>query len=328
MEKFSIDVYEGSHERWDHFVHQANEGTLFHLLSFLEYHQNKFAENEHHLAIHKGEALYGVIPMGIFTEGRQRIAKSPYGASYGGPVFLKALNYSDSMETVLIIIEYLQKENITSLTMTLPIAPAYRVYSDTFRLALYQKGFVNINRDISSVVSLDRKNGLFQMLDRRLGNIARKARKARKAGIESVSHACFKDFWKVLEATSAKHQARPTHSKEELEWIHQRLPEWVYFDVAYYRERPIAGIALFVINDLVTSSFYLAQNPEFQQFQGLSLLIYEALLHCQAKGFKWFDFGTSSFNMKGREAIFRFKESFGAVGFFRDTYSWRKAGMR
>ena len=55
----------------------------------------------------------------------------------------------------------------------------------------------------------------------------------------------------------------------------------------------------------------------------MSLIVYDTILKAKEDGFKYFDFGTSSVNMKGRENIFRFKESFGAIGVFRHTYYWR-----
>jgi lipid II:glycine glycyltransferase (peptidoglycan interpeptide bridge formation enzyme) len=149
-------------------------------------------------------------------------------------------------------------------------------------------------------------------------------RKAERAGIEVRHRSSIADFWRVLEMTFAKHVTRPTHTREEFEWLSQTLPESVYPDVAYLDDRPVAGVGYIATNPRVNASFYFCQDPEFQSLQGLSLLVYQGLERSTLEGYEWFDFGTSSMDMHGRENIFRFKESFAAVGLFRETFAWHR----
>lgn len=320
MSSFRVRPFEQKKfDEWNVFVEKSNEGTIFHRLDFLAYHNDKFKENEHHLMIYKGESLFGVMTLAIFIDDGRRIAKSPYGASYGGPIFRRVLNYADSCKIVTVILYYLKEIGVEELLMTFPIFSCYQRYSETFRFALMEQGFQCVNRDISSVVCLDQALSLSAEMSSRARNMARKAR---KAGIEIVSHADWLDFWMVMDITFQRHGTQPTHSKEEFICLHNKFPERVYTDVAYFDGKPVAGIGYFVVNSIVNSSFYLCQDPEFQNTQAQSLLIYEAILESQKHGYKWFDFGTSSVNMKGRENIFKFKESFGSVGQFRETYKW------
>ncbi len=325
--KFTVEQFQSSQShRWDNFVDSSNEGTLFHRLDFLAYHGEKFCKNEHHLIIHKGPAVHAVMPLAIFDEDGRRVAKSPYGGSYGGPVFSKPQNYQDSHGVVEAILEYLKSQGISELTLTLPISVCYQRYSEILRFVLLEWGFQCINRDISSVVCLDKNNPTSKEMTSRARNTARKARKARKMGINVVRQAPITDFWQILEMTFAKHGSKPTHTLAEFRWLHERNSERVYVDIASLDGIPIAGVGYFVINQNVNSSFYLCQDPQKQQAQGLSLLIYEALERAQEEGFRWFDFGTSSAQMQGRPNIFRFKESFGAIGIFRETYAWHQPG--
>ncbi len=325
--KFTVEQFQSSQShRWDNFVDSSNEGTLFHRLDFLAYHGEKFCKNEHHLIIHKGPAVHAVMPLAIFDEDGRRVAKSPYGGSYGGPVFSKPQNYQDSHGVVEAILEYLKSQGISELTLTLPISVCYQRYSEILRFVLLEWGFQCINRDISSVVCLDKNNPTSKEMTSRARNTARKARKARKMGINVVRQAPITDFWQILEMTFAKHGSNPTHTLAEFRWLHERNSERVYVDIASLDGIPIAGVGYFVINQNVNSSFYLCQDPQKQQAQGLSLLIYEALERAQEEGFRWFDFGTSSAQMQGRPNIFRFKESFGAIGIFRETYAWHQTG--
>lgn len=305
--------------KWDPLVEQSNGGTLFHRHDFLAYHGDRFQKNEHHLVIYKGQTLCGVMPMAIFEEEGRRVAKSPYGGSYGGPVFPFTLNYANSHEIISDLLNLLSQLNVTEFRMTMPIAPCFRCYSETFYLVLLERGFKCVNQDISSVVYLGNDKPILENLTSRVRNMVRKAR---KENVEINRQASILEFWQVLEKTFEKHGNKPTHTLTEFEWLHEHFPERVYVDVAYFKGKAVAGIGYFVINDRVNSSFYLCQDPEKQHTQALSLLIYDALEKAQQNGFSWFDFGTSSVNMHGRANVFLFKEGFGSIGVFRNTYTW------
>jgi hypothetical protein len=309
-------------EEWDAFVAQANEGTLFHRLDFLAYHGDRFRGQEYHLAWYKGEQLFAVMPAALFQDDGRRVARSPYGGSYGGPIFAKPVGYDDGRSVVRSLLHHLADVGVTACTLTLPIQCCYARYSDTFRFCLLEQGFRCVNRDVSSVVHLGGEGPGFRGGTSRSRNMARKAA---KAGVVTAHRGSLTDFWAVLEMTYQKHGTAPTHTLQEYQWLARHFPEGVYADVAYLDGRPIAGAGCFIINRRVNSSFYLCQDPEFQNVQALSLLVSEALARSQDNGFRQFDFGTSSFRMQARDNIFRFKESFGAVGHFRETYLWEKS---
>lgn len=321
MRNYHIETLKPEQEAaWQTFVEGANGGTIFHRPDFLRYHGNRFSKNEHHLAWYKGNTLFGIMPMAVFEEEGRRIVRSPYGASYGGSIFQKALSYSESQRVVKSLLDYLVNAEVHECRLTLPISCCYRDYSETFRLALLEHGFQCTNRDISSVVPLDFQGSVLDSLSPKTRNIVRKAK---QHGVHIVENGSIHDLWQVLTKNYSKHGVHPTHSLDELLWLHDNLPESVYVDLAYLDGLPVAGIAHFVINSRVDSSFYLCHDPEMRHAHSLSLLIHSALEHARQAGFLFFDLGTSSASMKGRDSIFKFKEGFGARGMFRDTYLWR-----
>jgi hypothetical protein len=307
-------------QAWDSFVERAEGGTLFHRLDFLAYHGRRFADREHHLVFLKGETLMGVMPLALFPQNDGLAARSPYGGSYGGPVFLHPPTYHQSHELVEALLAYLGQVGVNRLTMTLPIHAAYRQPCDTFRLVLLERGFTLLQRDISSVVPLGEG---FSLETSMVPQARNKARKASKEGVEVIQGAGLEDFWEVLALNFAKHGRPPTHTREDLAWLMDRLPQRIYLDVAVHQGRPVAGLAYFVITKKMNSSFYLCQDPDRQHLQGLTLLVQEALARSHDAGYAWFDFGTSSVGMQGRPGVFAFKENFGAVGLFRETYTWQ-----
>lgn len=320
MSKYRIERLSPKWEKqWDDFVENSNNGTIFHKLKFLEYHGNKFKNNESHIVFLKGESLFAVMPLAIFEEDGKIIAKSPYGASYGGLVFHNILNYHDSKKIVKLFIDYAKELKISEIIITPPLNIYNKKYSETFIFSMLEAGFKLINSDITSIVNLNTNNLESEEFTSRARNMARKAR---KANVIYKFNQSIDDFWKVMEITFNKHGTKPTHNFDEWKYLCDKFPEYFWNDIAYLNNRPIAGIGHIKVNSFTDSSFYLCNDPEYYKTQALSLIIYEALLRAQSKGYKWFDFGTSSVNMKARENIFIFKESFGAVGLFRNTYEW------
>jgi hypothetical protein len=303
--------------KWNIFVEESNNGTLFHRLDFLEYHKDRFAENENNLLIFKGDSVFGIIPLAFFEETGKRIAKSPFGGSYGGFVFKTALSYKSSKLIIAEFIRYLQDIGIDETYITPAINDFCLTPCDTFIFSMLEAGFKISNSEITSIVPLSKEDITQSTFTSRARNAIRKAKSEE---IEVVRNANIDDFWSVMTKTFARHGKNPTHTRDEFIYLNKIFPDRVYCDLAYYRGVPIAGIGYMKINKRTNSSFYLCSDEEYIHKQALSLLISNAVVEAQNDGFAYFDFGTSSVNMVGRNNIFLFKESFGATGRFRNTY--------
>ena len=326
MSALAVERYcEPTFQHWNAFVERSNEGTLYHRLDFLAYHGERFAADVHHLVWREHGAPMAVMPMAL-APNETRVARSPYGASYGGPAFAEPPGYATSLAWVRSLLEHLQDAGAEQCVLTLPINCCYRVYTDTFRLALHEAGFRCVRREVSSAVCLDDRLPAHEPVACRAGAVLRRVRRAERHGIIGVHRAPPDAFWAVLEQTFGRHQAKPTHTRQELEWLCDRLPDRVWLDVAYEKDRPVAGVAVFLVNDRTACSFYLCADPERRQTQALTLLLVQAMALLRERHIGWLDFGTSSDAMRGRDSIFRFKEGFGAVGLFRETYEWRANG--
>lgn len=314
MSKYRVQPASDKHrELWDDFVEAGNGGTIFHRLDFLGYHGKKFRENEHHLTILKGDSLFGVLPAAVFYDQDGVKLRSPYGASYGGPVFRKPLSYSESCFVIQEMLHYMNENGIDRTVLTMPLRTCYREYSETFRFALLENGFRSGNRDISSVVELDET--IFLTATSR-----RKCRKALKAGVSVMLNAPLEDFWPLVEETHQRHETNPTHTKTEYALLQKRFPRRIFANVAYLSDQPVAAIGVFATNDRQASSFYICGNDKARECEAQSLVMVKTLQQACEQGFLAFDFGTSSVNMVGRAGVFRFKETFGSTGHFRERF--------
>jgi hypothetical protein len=303
-------------ERWDEHVERAVNGTLFHLRSFLAYHDDRFRDRERFLLVLDGDTVLAQLPAAV----EDGVLRSPYGASYGGFAFQRQPTFAQATAIADAFVAWLREEEIERAILTPPIGACAPLPLDVVAFALIAAGFASVNRDISSVVRLDAELPVDETVSSRARN---SSRKAERSGVTVETRASVDDFWRVLEATFKRHGTQPTHTYAEFCELAERLPDRVYADVAYHDGEPVAGVGYFVINRRVNSSFYLAQYPERQELNGLTACVLHGLERARQEGYRWFDFGTSTAQMQPRENIFRFKEQFGSAGQFRETFEWR-----
>ena len=80
---------------WDTFVLRANNGTIFHLRDFLNYHpKNRFKDFS--LEFHKNNNLLSVIPAAVVLKNNKKLFVSHPGASFASFVTKEDFSIKDS----------------------------------------------------------------------------------------------------------------------------------------------------------------------------------------------------------------------------------------
>lgn len=307
-----IELTEDQAEKeWDANVEETVNHSIFHRMRFLRYHEGRF-DGCRYIFIRKGSTFYGAIAINI-SKG---IAKSPFGASYGSFTFLKAPTYHEGKVIAGLFLDYLTQNNIHRCELTPLPGVLCQVPMDTFAFNLLEVGFEVRNRDITNIVGLKHPFTL-EDVPSKTRNILRKSE---TYGIKIARENHPDRFWKLLELTYQKHGTHPTHTLEELCRLERLCPGEIFYTIGSLDEEPIAGMATFVLNSRSVMAFYLAQNDAYKRMNALTLVIYQELKESAGNGYQYFDFGTSSAEMTARENIFRFKEGFGANGYFRDRF--------
>lgn len=304
-------------EAWDHFVWQANNGTLFHTRAFLTYHPpQRF--NDDSLLFFKEGKLLAVLPAAIRAGETARILRSHPGASFGSFVTNTDLSLRDAERLVTHFLAYCHERGYTGVELTLPPQIYLARPSNYIDFILYQHGFRYRKREVSSVVPLDvpadRVFELFSPESRRA------VRRAQKLGVEIKESDDFATFYEILQKNlRLRHHVQPTHSLEELLQLRQMFPERIRFFAASAENAMIAGIVMFACNPRVALAFYISHREDYQRHRGVNLLFHEVFQWCIKQGFNFLDFGIFTVNMQPNWGLGRFKESFGAQGVFRDT---------
>lgn len=321
MADIFLELYDGSQfEEWEQFVLSANDGTLFHRLAFLSYHGDRFKSEAAHLIWRKSGAICSVMPLGIVRSDGHAIARSPIGASWGGIVQPRRLELSTALGVVRLLLDHLRARDVRCCSITTTPMCDHATYNNYTEFALVSAGFRTTVRELTSVVPLPAAPGqVWERLDRKSRNQTRSARER----FQIRENATVEEFYPLLLEDKGRHDARPTHTLEELRWVADRLPESVRIDVAEDHTGPAAGICYFVMNPRTLVVFYLAQRNSAVGFNPVNALLVHGLERAVREGYRYVDLGTSSDHMQPHLGVCHFKEGFGAVGMFRDTLEWK-----
>ncbi len=304
---------------WNKFVETSNNGTIFHRQDFLAYHGDRFKKNEHHLVWFKGDQIFALMPLGIFEEKGKRVAKSPFGASWGGLVIPSKFKLKYAMGIVESLVEYLKKRKISEFLVTPTPGCYYQELNSYFEFALTAFGSKLVNRDILNVTKIpEKEDEIWQVPDRECRNKIKNALSVFKIK-ENVSA---KDFYPILLADKRRHHSAPTHSLADLVYLQKNLKNKIKFDLAVNIEDYQAGICYFIGNKNCQMAFYMSQEDKAVGKNGINALVFKGFKNAACEGYRFMDFGISSINNQiSNIGLVEFKESLGGHhGFIRDTY--------
>ena len=315
---FKINRYTTSHERqWDEFVDLGNNGTIFHLRTFLKYHPaDRF--KDHSLLVKKKGRLFSVFPAAEITIGNKVFLVSHPGATFGSFVVSKSLSIADAMLLTESLIYYAKKNDFDGIRITLPPNIYQNRVSNYMDYSFFKQGFRYLKREVTSILFLE--NDLEKTLEQFRSSHRRGVNKARKSGVQVRQSKDFDSFYKILKKNlNIRHGVDPTHTLEELKRLYDLLPDKVFLFAAYLDGNMIAGVVNFLINDNVILAFYISHNKEYSDYRSLNLLFATVFDWAIKTKFKIYDFGIFTVNGEPNMGLGRFKENFGASGIFRDT---------
>ena len=304
-------------QQWDAFIGEANNGTIFHLRKFLNYHhKDKF--EDHSLMIYKNDKLLSVFPAAVKIKNGKRFLISHPGASIGSFVVPVNLSIADGMKLVKILIEYTYEQSFDGIRITLPPSLYQRRISNYIDFALLKQGFGYTNRDITSILFLE--DNIEKNLKKFRSSHLRAVRKAQDLGVFVRRSEDYEAFYQMLvQNLSIRHHAEPTHTLNELMDIKKRFPNDINLFAAYLDNKMLAGVVNFIINEQVILAFYISHQEKYQKYRSVNLLFYYIFNWAINKGLKIYDFGTFTVDEEPNMGLGRFKENFGASGVFRDT---------
>ena len=319
---FEIYRYTDSDQSlWDDFVPNANNGTLFHLRSFLSYHPHgRFLD--HSLLVKKKNKLFSVFPAAEKKINGNRYLISHPGSSVGSFVVPESLSIADAIDLVKSLVLYTRELKFDGIRITLPPNLYQRRLSNYMDFSFLKNNFKYLKREVTSILYLEKSLEL--TIQKFRSSHIRSIKKARQKGVKIRKSEDFQSFFNILEKNlKIRHNVRPTHTVEELIKIHDLFPEKCNLFGAFIGEKMIAGVVNFIINSEVVLAFYISHNEEHKDMRPVNLLFYTIFEWAIQSNYKIYDFGIFTVNESPNMGLGRFKENFGASGIFRDTIEFK-----
>lgn len=305
-------------DEWDDFVSNSNNGTIFHLQKFLDYHSpDKF--NFNHLIVTEKDKIVAVLPGAI---NEDNIFESPIGASYGSLV-TNDLTFNKAMELVLAISEYCKDERYRGIMLTSAPIIYEKHQNQNLDFALLWQGFEYDIHYISSAIKLDKNK---EIINRFSPTIRRNIRHAiNNSEIRVEANENYEEFYPILLENKSRHNVKPTHTLEDLIRLKKLLPDALKLFIVYLKDKPIAGSLMFYTNDRVALCFYNMLLYKYASYKPIQLLMYEVVKDATERGFEYVDIGVSQDTkaenpMTPSLGLIEFKEKFDAKTFMRNTF--------
>ena len=313
---------------WRDHVLSSDNGTIFHLPEFLAYHPpGRF--DDHHLIVEDSKGRVEAILTGavVKREGDESWLWSYPGASWGGPVVRDDITLSRVEAILEGILGYCRRQGWSGIGITLPPEPYYRRFHNYIDFVLVKRGFRYLKRELTAVIDLKRLGDDVELAFRE--SVRRGIRKAVRNDLVFRENSDFAAFYPVLESNlQQRHGVRPTHSLEELERLRNLTGDSIrQFTVSrrseHSREEVLAGMVMFHCNPRVTLAFYISHDDQHQALRPVNLLYRGVIEWARDLGYHYLDLGTYTLEMEVNYGLCRFKESFSARGFFRNTFIGR-----
>jgi hypothetical protein len=315
-----VDITEATSEdmgAWEEFLQCSNNGTLFHSLKFLAYHEPGRANTKPLVFRHSGRIL-AVLPGSLVTREGEVVLVSPWGASFGGLVLRGGESYETIEGIVDALLEWCREQKVDAIELTHPPGIYHEAPNQLTEFVLLSKGFRRFRHEVTDVISL---HGGLEGIRKRWQASARKGvRKAGEQGLVVEESEDLDAFYPILEENRAKHGTRPTHTLEELRRLFELVPDRLKLLLCRREGEPLGGALLFLCNPRVVMNFYLCHLDAASAYRPSDAVMAESIGAAVRWGAAYYDLGTSSVGGQPNLGLLRFKGKWGSTPFLREAY--------
>ena len=307
LERYREDL----RSEWNQTVREARNGLFFFEREFLDYHGSRFLD--HSLMVYSGRKPMALLP--AHREGDALV--SHRGLPFSGWIVGPGLCLRHMEKCFLMLEEFLRAEKLRRLVVSPVPSPYARALCEEELWCLRRLGAVEV-RAMASV-------GMRAEDFRRLASERRRRLLDAGAFLECrvvVSSDIRLHMERTAEFLHRRHQARPIHTAEEMEFIAAAFPRNVRIWEVWRGDRLVGGQLAFLMPHIVRPQhIFVCENAE--PLGGAGVLNGAILLRDEVRG-SWWDFGTSMKPSTGQldSSLHEFKESHGGRIFVLQTYEW------
>lgn len=310
MKKYTVRKYQPSdYALWNDFINHAKNATFLFHRDFMEYHADRFEDFS--LLVFHEEKLVAVFPANI-SNG---VLYSHQGLTYGGLILSPKIKFTSVVYVFRDLLVFLEEQGFHKIIIKeIPFIYSTK-FSDDLKYLLFIVNAHLYRRDLLTVLELS--SDLKLSKDRKEG-----VKRGVKSNLEIVESDDFSDFWNqiLLPNLSAKHNAKPVHTLEEITLLKQKFPNNIRLFKVYREGAIVAGTVVFESNN-VAHSQYTSGNYAKNESGSLDYLHYHLITNVFSNK-KYFDFGISN-EYNGRnvnKGLLYWKETFGSGHVAQDFY--------
>lgn len=301
-------------EKWNEFVTISKQGTFLFNRNYMDYHADRFADCS--FVITEKGRISAALP----ANRKGDTLYSHQGLTYGGLLTTERMTAEKVCSIFSELNILLKKMGIKQVVYkAIPwIYHCIPAEEDLYALTNICHAQL-VSRDISSSFSL---HDVRKFTESRRSGI----RKAARNGILVSESQDLAVFWNILNNNlTAKYDARPTHSLDELQLLKGRFPKEIKLYMATTTDgEPLGGTLIYETPNVVHTQ-YISASPDGKAMGALDLLL-DYIIKKVYKGRNgYFDFGKSteaSGTVLNQQLIHQ-KEGFGGRGVCYDTYEWK-----
>lgn len=304
-------------EKWDRFVLESNNGTMFHLQKFFDYHTPGKFKFDHLIFLENGE-IKALLPGSIIKNYEY---ESPIGASYGS-IVTKDVKFAEAMVIVSSLKEYCKNLGLKEITLTAAPMVYEKHPNQNLDFAMLWQGFNYKLHYISSAIKLDKNRDILERFSPTIRRNVRKSIKDFKLKVEINER--YDQFYPILVENKSRHDVKPTHSYEDLIKLKELLPERLKLFMVYYEDEPIGGSLMFFVNEVCALCFYNMLRYEYEMYKPIQRVMYEVVKYSTENNYQYVDIGVSQDTkaenpMTPSMSLIEFKEKFDAKTIMRNT---------
>jgi len=275
---------------WERFIQSVEESTHYHQIGWKKIIEKSFGHRTFYLLALDGKELKGILPL-VLIKNRlfnQSLVSLPF-LNYGG---ICAENGEAQRLLLEGAINLLRELNIKCLELR------HRYKTKLQLVTKEEKATLTLKLD-------QNPENLWKSLDPKVRNQVRKAIKSglivKRGGLEYLN-----EFYECL-AINMRDLGSPVHSKEFFRNILVEFSDSVSIFVVCLNSQVIGGAFTLSFKDSLEVPWASAKREYFFLCPN-NLLYWEMIKYGCERGFRYFDFGRSSWN----SGTFRFKKQWGA----------------
>ena len=306
---------------WDEFVERSNNGTIFHLRSFLSYHiDRKF--KDHSLIFEKKGKMIGLFPAAIIEEKRGKFLHSHPGASFGGFVFIK-LSLEDAESIVKGLENYCCQNKFHKIFFVQSPTIYHNERNDTMEYLLHWYKYEVKEYYISSMIDIRNNKNSIEYLHSRKRRYIKNYLNNNEFTIKWENN--FEHFYPILIKNKKRHHIKPTHSLNELKKLNKILPKKLHLLLLYHKNELIGGTLNIIANKRCGIVFYNMINFEYNHLQPAAIQIFESINWAKKYNLNYLDLGVSQQPkaenpLTPHASLIYFKEQLGASAIIRKAF--------